>query len=125
MGSTGYVDALAARFYNELLGAFDLNLELSFDWGAIWVVAEELDQFLTFNFLLHHNMVVHEHNLDDVWLRDASDVTQAVFSILWVFEDVDSVDTYHTQKLHVFFQREGYDSIFLSFFWNFEAFNLL
>ena len=125
MGSSGHVDALATRFYNKIMSTFDFNLELTFDGSAIWVVAEKLDQFLTFNFLLHHNMVVHEHNLDDVWLRDASDVTQAVFSILWVFEDVDSVHTYHTQKLHIFFQREGYDSIFFSFFWNFEAFNFL
>lgn len=125
MSSSGHVDALAARFYNKIMCTFDLNLELTFDRSAIWVVAKELDQFLSFNFLLHHNMVVHEHNLDDVWLGDASDVTQAVFSLLGVFKDVDSVHAYHTQKLHVFFQREGYDSIFFSFFWNFEAFNLL
>jgi len=104
---------------------FDLNLELTFNRSAIRVVAEELDQFLSFNFLLHHNMVVHEHNLDYVWLGDASDVTQAVFSLLWVFEDMYSVHTYHTQKLHVFFERKGYDFILLSFFWNLEAFNLL
>lgn len=70
-------------------------------------------------------MVVHEHNLDDVWLRDARDVTQAVFCVLWVFENVDSVNAYHTQKLDVFFQREGYDFIFFSFLWNFETFNFL
>ena len=70
-------------------------------------------------------MVVHEHNLDDVWLRDARDVTQAVFCVLRVFENVDSVNAYHTQQLDVFFQREGYDFIFFSFLWDFEAFNFL
>lgn len=125
MGSTGYVDALAARFYNELLGVSDFNLELSFDWGAIWVVAEELDHCLILNFLLHDNMVVDEHKLANVWLGDARDVTQAVFFILWVFENMDSVNTYHAQKLNVFFQREGHDFVFFCFFWNFEALDFL
>lgn len=125
MGSSGYVDALAAWFYNKFLGIVDFNLELSFDWSAIWVVAEELNYVLIFDFLLHDNMVVDEHKLTNAWLGDAGDVTQAVFFILWVFENVDSVNTHHTQKLNVFFQREGHDFVFFCFFWNFEAFDFL
>jgi hypothetical protein len=43
MGSSGYVDALAARFYNKVTGTSDRYLELPFDRSAIWVVAEELN----------------------------------------------------------------------------------
>ena len=125
MGSAGYVDALAARFYNKFLGAFDLKLDLSFDWSSIWVVAEELNEVLIFIFLFHDNMVVHEHKLANVWLRDANDMSQAVFFILWVFENMDCINTYYTQKLNIFFQRKGYNSVFFCLFRNFEAFNFL
>ena len=125
MGSSGYVDTLAARFYNKFLGAFDINLDLAFDWSAIWVVAEELNYILIFIFLHHDDMVVDEHNLANVWLGDARDVTQAVFFILRVFENMDGVHTYHTQKLNIFLQPEGHDFVFFCFFWNFEAFNFL
>jgi len=43
MGSSGYVDALAARFYNKVMSTCDRDLELPFDRSAIWVVAEELN----------------------------------------------------------------------------------
>lgn len=125
IGACSNVDAFTAWFYNKFLGALDLDLELTFDWSAIWVVAEELDYILTFNFLLHDNMVVDEHDLAYVWLGDAGDVTQAVFFVLWIFENVDCVNTNHTQKLDVFFQCKGYDFVFLCFFWDLEAFDFL